>query len=194
MLARLREQIPQLTRDVVAAEIYGVERYDASEVGARHAAQDAAQTASQAASGLATEARSAAGAAVKSVRRMPGAEQAEGQARGTVASEDDLPIANYDSLTANEVIERLPRLSQVQLGQIDGYERRHGARKTVLSRIDSLRGDQPWAGYDEQSADEVQDRLREADDDETRQVRDYERRHKARQGVLDVAERKAAAT
>jgi ferritin-like metal-binding protein YciE len=204
MLAGLREEIPSLTRDVVAAEIYGHKRYEPSEVGGRHAAQDAAQTASRAAASVASEARAqargaaaaatgAAKGAAGQVRRVPGEEQVEGEARGSVASEDDLPIAGYDSLNANEVIERLPRLSQVELGQVDAYERRHAARKTVLGRLDALRGDEPWAGYDHESAPEVQDRLRDLDEGEARQVRDYERRHKGRQSVLDAAEAKVGA-
>jgi len=199
MLAGLRERLPELTRDVVAAEIYGNKRYDAAEVGARHAVQDAVETASRAASAIAGEAReqargaaaTATGAAEQALR--PGEERAEGEARGAVASEGDLPIANYDSLTANEVIERLPGLSQVELGEVDAYERRHGARKTVLARVDALRGDEPWAGYDEQSAEEIKDRLRDVDEGEARRVRDYERRHKGRQGVMDAAEGKTAA-
>jgi ferritin-like metal-binding protein YciE len=205
MLAALRGQIPQLTRNVVAAEVYGQKVYDASDVGARHAAENVAQTAAQAASGLATEARQQARGAASSVRgaareaartarRVPGAEHAEGEARGAAAREEDLPIAGYDSLNANTVIERLPQLSQVELGQVEAYERRHAARKTVLARIDALQGDAPWAGYDEQTADEIQARLRDADDEEARRVRDYEPRHKARQGVLEAADRATAAT
>ena len=205
MLQALREQIPQLARDAVAAEVYGHKVYDASEVGVRHAAQSAAESASKAASGVASEATDqaqraasrATGAAkqtAKQARRVPGVEEAEGEARGAVASEEDLPIANYDSLNADEVIERLSRLSQVELGQVDAYERRHSGRKTILNKIDSLRGDAPWAGYDEQSSEEIQERLRGADDDTAREVRDYERRHKSRQGVLDAAERATAAT
>ena len=91
------------------------------------------------------------------------------------------------------MIERLSGLSQVELGQVDAYERRHASRKTVLARIDALRGDEPWAGYDEQSADEVRERLRGEDDETAREVRAYERRHKDRQGVLDAAERATAA-
>jgi len=201
MLAGLREEIPQLARDAVGAEVYGRKAYDSSEVGAVHAAEEAAEAATRAASGLAAEAaeqaegagRKVTGAA-KQARRVPGVEAVEGEARGMVASEEDLPIADYDSLKAGEIVERLPRLSQVELAEVDAYERRHGNRKTILSKIDSLQGDAPWAGYDEQSAEEIESRVRDADDDEAREVRDYERRHKARKGVLDAAERAVAAS
>ena len=203
MLTGLRERIPQLARDAVAAEVYGRKAYDSSEVGAVHAAQEAAESASRAASGLAGEAAEQAEQAARKVtgtaketakeaRRIPGVEAAEGEARGTVASEDDLPIADYDSRKAGEIVERLPRLSQVELGEVDAYERRHGNRKTILSKIDSLQGDAPWAGYDEQGAEEIESRVRDADDAEARKVRDYERRHKARKGVLEAAERAVA--
>lgn len=205
MLANLRALIPGLARDAVAADVYGIDIYEPGETGAAHAAKAAAGAASQAASGLASDAADTAeeaaskvtGAAketAKQARRVPGVEEAEGEARGAVADEGDLPIANYDSLKVGEIVERLPRLSQVELGQVDAYERKNSGRKTVLDKIDSLRGDAPWAGYDEQSAEEIESRVRDADDDEAREVREYERRHKARKGVLEAAERAVAAS
>ena len=62
----------------------------------------------------------------------------------------------------------------------------------MLSRISTLRGDEPWAGYDELTADEVQAVLAEGDDDRVEQVRSYERSHKNRAGVLKAAERERA--
>jgi ferritin-like metal-binding protein YciE/gamma-glutamylcyclotransferase (GGCT)/AIG2-like uncharacterized protein YtfP len=212
MLAALREHIPALARDAVRAEVYGDDSYEVSETGAADATREAAGTArdvagaaSDAAVGLADEVTQKAGAAAakatgtaketaKEARRVPGVEEAEGEVRGAVADEDDLPIADYDSLKAGEIVERLQRLSQIELGQVDAYERRHASRKTILSKIDSLRGDEPWAGYDEQSAEEIESRVRDADDDEARKVRDYERRHKARKGVTEAAQRAVAAT
>jgi hypothetical protein len=57
----------------------------------------------------------------------------------------------------------------------------------VLSRITSLRGDEPWPGYGELTAAEVQAVLSEGDEDRARQVRSYERAHK--NGVINAAER-----
>ncbi len=54
----------------------------------------------------------------------------------------------------------------------------------MLSRITSLRGNEPWPGYDELTAAEVQAVLSEGDDDRARQVRSYERAHKNRAGVV----------
>ena len=56
-----------------------------------------------------------------------------------VARQQDLPIARYDSLSAAEIVKRLPKLSQVDLGKVDAYERKHDNRKTVLKKISSLR-------------------------------------------------------
>ena len=72
-------------------------------------------------------------------RSVPGAETAEGETRGAVAREQDLPIARYDSMTASDVVKRLPKLSKVDLGKVDAYERKHANRKTVLNKIESLR-------------------------------------------------------
>jgi hypothetical protein len=78
----------------------------------------------------------------------------------------------------------------VQLATIEAYERKNQARATVLNRTSSLRGDEPWPGYDEMTAEEVVARLRESDDDElAKRVREYERSHKARASVLHIAER-----
>jgi len=66
-------------------------------------------------------------------------------------------------------------------------------RSTVLGRIDSLKGDEPWPGYDELTADEVGAVVAESDDARVTQVRSYERSHKNRAGVLKATERQAAA-
>jgi len=76
--------------------------------------------------------------ATRQARRAPGVEQAEGEARGVAAREQDLPIRNYDQLTAREIVERLERLSKPELRKIDAYERKHGNRKTVHHKIESL--------------------------------------------------------
>ena len=118
--------------------------------------------------------------------------RAEGQVKGAVASEQDLAISRYDALTADEIIGRLTGLSQVDLAKVAAYERKHQNRSTVLGRIDSLQGNEPWPGYDELTADEVRAVLAEADDDRISEVRAYERAHKNRAGVLKAAEREAA--
>ena len=129
----------------------------------------------------------------RQARKVPGVAQAEGQVKGAVASESDLAIARYDALTADEVIGRLPGLSQVDLAKVDAYERRHDNRTTMVERISTLRGDEPWPGYDELNVSEVRAALAEADDERLRAVRTYERAHKDRTSVLDAAERELSA-
>jgi hypothetical protein len=81
-----------------------------------------------------------AGSAAEQARRFPGAATGEGEVKGAVATAEDLPIANYDDLTVAEIGPRLEGLSAVDLGKVDAYERRTHNRKTVLDRIQSLRG------------------------------------------------------
>ena len=120
---------------------------------------------------------------------MPGVARAEGQIKGAVASEEDLAIARYDSSRPRRSPAKLPELSQIDLAKIEAYERKNQNRTTILSRVTSLRGDEPWAGYDELTAAEVIAVLSEGDDDRTNDVRSYERAHKNRAGVLKAAER-----
>jgi hypothetical protein len=65
-------------------------------------------------------------------------------------------------------------------------------RSTILGRVDSLQGNEPWPGYDELTADEVRAMLADGDDDRVKQVRAYERAHKNRAGVMKAAERQGA--
>jgi len=102
------------------------------------------------------------------------------------------PIAKYDSLTAAEVVARLRNLSQRELAEVERYEKRHQDRQTVLSRIESLREDEPWRGYDDATVDEVKKKLADADEARAKAVRDYERRHRDRKGVMGAARRTVA--
>ena len=185
MLDSIRSQLPALTKAVVAADIKGRGSYDISETGAADAARDVVEetkaTARSAGDGAKRTARQA--------RRVPGVAQAEGAVKGAVASEEDLAISGYDSLNADEIIEKLPALSQIDLAKIDAYERKEIGRKTVLERISSLRGDEPWPGYDDANAQDVVERLRGGDDELAGTVREYERAHKGRATVLRAAER-----
>jgi len=94
----------------------------------------------------------------------------------------------YDSLTAAEVIEKLPGFSQRDLREVDTYEKAHQARQTVLQRIESLREPEPVAGYDELTVPEVHKQLTAGDEARATSVLDYERSHKKRDGVLHAAQ------
>ena len=128
----------------------------------------------------------------RQARKVPGVAQLEGQIKGALASEDDLAIPRYDSLTAEEILSKLPELSQIDLAKIDSYERKHDNRTTVLSRITALRREEPWPGYDELTVAEVEAVIGEGDEQRTKDVVAYERAHKNRAGVLRSAERETA--
>jgi ferritin-like metal-binding protein YciE len=174
MLARIMREIPKLTEAVVRAEVKGKPSYDVTTTGAADAARRTTAATKRTA---------------RQARKVPGVARAEGQIKGAVASEGDLAIARYDELTADEITAKLASLSQVDLVKVDSYERKNQNRATILGRISSLRGNEPWAGYDELTAAEVQAVLSEGDDDRAKQVRSYERAHKNRAGVLKAAER-----
>jgi len=185
MLERILREIPKLTDAVVKADVKGEPSYDVATTGAGEAAREAgAATKKTARKTVAATKKTA-----RQARKVPGVAQAEGQIKGAVASQDDLAIARYDALTAEEVVGKLAALSQIDLAKIDSYERKNQNRSTVLSRVTSLRGDEPWAGYDELTAAEVQAVLAEGDDERAKQVRSYERSHKNRASVLNAAER-----
>jgi len=174
MLERVLREIPKLTDAVVGAEVDGDPTYDIATTGAGETVKKAAKATKRAA---------------RQARKVPGVAKAEGQVKGAVADAGDLAIDRYDQLTADEIASRLRQLSQVDLAKVDSYERRHENRTTVLERISSLRGDEPWPGYDEQNANEIRAALADAGDERLKAVRTYERAHKDRTSVLDAAER-----
>ena len=188
MLDRVLREIPKLTDAVVRAEVKGNPSYDVTKTGAADAVRDAGRAADETARSTGTRAKRTA----RQARKVPGVARAEGTVKGAVASEGDLAIARYDTLTADEIIGRLAELSQIDLAKVDAYERKNQDRSTILSRIDTLRGNEPWPGYDELTAAEVQAVLSEGDDERVQQVRAYERAHKNRAGVMKAAERELA--
>jgi ferritin-like metal-binding protein YciE len=185
MLDRILEEIPKLTEAMVRSEIRGNGSYAITKTGAA----DAASAAGEKIKETAREASSSASRGARKARKVPGVAQAEGQVKGALASEADLAIAGYGKLTAGEIVEKLSELSQIDLAKIDSYERKNENRKTILSRITSLRGDEPWPGYDELSVGEIRAVLDEGDEDRIKRVRSYERSHKNRAGVIDASER-----
>jgi ferritin-like metal-binding protein YciE len=117
---------------------------------------------------------------------------AQTPAQKPAPTSDDLAIPDYDAKTAEEIATRLAGLSQRELAAVDAYEKAHADRSTIRSRIETLRGDEPWAGYDDLTVDEIRAALGERDDDERADaVRTYERAHKNRAGVLTAVERES---
>jgi ferritin-like metal-binding protein YciE len=188
MLDRILREIPKLAEAVVRSEIRGHPSYEVGETGAA----DAVRSASSSVKGAARGAGSRAKRTARKARKVPGVAQAEGQVKGALASEGDLAIAGYGKLTAAEIVEKLASLSQVELAKVDAYERKHDARTTILSRITSLRDDEPWPGYDDSGVEEIRAVLDEGDAERIRRVRSYERSHKNRAGVIEASERELA--
>jgi ferritin-like metal-binding protein YciE len=188
MLQRVMGELPRLTRAVVGAEVDGKPSYDVTTTGAADAARAAGAEAKRTARSATARAKRTA----RQARKVPGVARAEGQVKGAAASERDLPIARYDELTAEEIAGRLAELSQIDLAKVAAYERKHKDRSTILTRIGSLEGDEPWPGYDELTADQVRAVLAEGDEQRVKQAREYERAHKNRTSVLDATERELA--
>ncbi len=123
-------------------------------------------------------------------RKLPGIAKVEGAVHGALADAADLPIADYDKQQADDIAGRLKGLTQRELRMIDAYERKNQNRATILDRVASLSGDEPWSGYDEAGVDGVTGALRTADVATVREARTYERAHKDRAGVIEAADKR----
>jgi ferritin-like metal-binding protein YciE len=178
MLERLLEEIPKLTRSVVDGS------YDIADTGAGEAVREAGKAARSAARST----RQTAKRTARKARKVPGVARAEGELKGAVASQSDLAIARYNSLTAVEITGKLGDLSQIELSKVDAYERKNQNRSTVLDRVAALRAEEPWAGYDELTVSEIKAVLDDADAALVQRIRAYENAHKARAGVLQATE------
>lgn len=55
-------------------------------------------------------------------------------------SADRLAIPGYDSLSASQVVQRLAGLSRDELEAVGAYESAHRARRTILTRVNQLKG------------------------------------------------------
>ena len=174
MLERLLRAIPTLADAVVGVEVHDEPSYDISQTGAADAVR-----------AVAGEARDIAQGAQSTAAR------AKDRVTGAVPAADDLPIADYDTHTAEEIIGRLRTLTQRQLDMVARYERENADRSTVLKRVDALQHEEPWEGYDELSVADIEAALEDADEQRIDDVATYERAHKNRAGVLRIAERRS---
>jgi hypothetical protein len=123
-------------------------------------------------------------------RKIPGVAAVEGAVTGALATEEDLPIKDYDRQTAEDIAAKLKGFSQRELRMIGAYEAKRQNRATITDRIVKLTGDEPWSGYDEQSVAEITTALANSAVDVARAVRSYERDHKDRAGVTDAAQKR----
>ncbi len=99
------------------------------------------------------------------------------------------PIAGYDDLKAKELIASLSSHSQVELAEVESYERNHEGRQAVFDKLRWLRQEEPLPGYDALSSGEVVSALDKADVVAIKRVRGYERKFGARREVLDEVAR-----
>src|SRR6476646_5801912 len=85
-------------------------------------------------------------------RRVP--EDAPGEQAGPPHA-DELPIAGYQKLDHSQIAELLHRLSQVELAEVETYERSHENRKEVLAKLRYMRTSEPLPGYDALGPEEI---------------------------------------
>lgn len=184
-LERLDGALDGLVDAVVRSEVKGQNVYNLSTTGAAQSARRFAREAQDGAEALGDDVKSQA----RQTRKIPGVARVEGGLKGALADEEDLPIANYDELTAADITSKLDSLSQIDLTKVDVYERKNANRSTITDRISSLRSEEPWPGYDDQNVAQIRKHLMGAEDQLVHEVRVYEGRHKDRQGVLDATEK-----
>lgn len=91
------------------------------------------------------------------------------------------------------LMDELPQLAEAAVrADVHGrgsYDAATTGAAAPANRSARDKGAQPWSGYDEQTAAQVRETLADADARQARTVRDYERAHKNRAGVIQAAER-----
>jgi hypothetical protein len=102
------------------------------------------------------------------------------------------PIENYDELTVDEISSELGNLSTVELETVRGYEKHNKNRETLLHEIER-KISFPIEGYDELNVGEISGLLDGLSEEELKRVRDYERRNKNRDTVIEQLDRKIEA-
>jgi hypothetical protein len=118
----------------------------------------------------------------------------------------EFPIADYDDLKVSEILPLLPKLDPIELRMVRQEEASGRARTSIISRIDSLlsgggrvtktattkrpsRTVLPIENYDDLTVPQITARLTQLNEEELKALRNYEKRHKARAGVLAKIER-----
>ena len=161
MLDRLLKEIPRLTDAVARAEFDGQGSYDVTETGAADAVRAVGKSTKRAARQSTGQAKRTA----RQARKVPGRGACRGHGQGRRRPRSPIwRSPNYDSLSADEILDKLAELSQVDLAKVNAYERKNQNRSTVTGRIDSLQANEPWPGYDELGVDEVRAVLSEGDE------------------------------
>lgn len=119
--------------------------------------------------------------------RIGASAPAETTPAGDSAVAEALPIAGYDGLHQKQVIAQFHELSQVELEEIEGYERAHLNRPVVLHKLRYMRSPEPVAGYDALEPKAIVRLLERADSAGIRAIRDYEGKFRGRRQVMNAA-------
>ena len=120
------------------------------------------------------------------------AEATVGGVEAVTGANVGLPIENYDELTVDEIAGELGSLSGEELETVRGYEKLNKDRETLLYEIERAMS-LPIEGYDELNVGEISAQLDDLSEEELKRVRDYERRNKGRDTLLEQLERKIKA-
>lgn len=183
-----KEKMLKNARDEMMTEILEIATYDALERMARNVGDDATAE-------LAADIRGDEERMLENLRNeIPNLTDAVVRSQVPVRSrpvltKEDLPIPDYDNLTAQQITKKLTGLTQEELAQVQAYESANEERKTILERIEALQGDEPWPGYDDQTVAEINKALSDAAPDVVESVRGYERSHKSRASILKNTEK-----
>jgi hypothetical protein len=131
---------------------------------------------------IAREARHETGEALEDARV-----ETAGSASGRIAppTAEQLPIEEYEELTAQQIVARVTRLTQDELDRVRAYERENRNRATILQAIEPRMGELPIQGYDNMTAAEIVRRLGDLSRAELQLVRDYEARTKSRSTIQE---------
>jgi chromosome segregation ATPase len=98
-------------------------------------AEERAKEAERRAEEAERQAEQAQGRAEQAERRVEEAERSSSEAEGQ--GDDDLPLADYDSLNIRQISERLDEFSVEEIGRLRDYEVRNKNRSTLVNRLDS---------------------------------------------------------
>lgn len=104
---------------------------------------------------------------------------------GTATHEDTVPIEGYDGLPFHDLFVELREHSQVELTQIEAYERAHQDRRPVIDKLRYLRGREPAEGYDAMAPEEILAAFADADIPTLHEARGYEQKLRNRPDVLE---------
>lgn len=97
---------------------------------------------------------------------------------------EDVPIANYDELTVEEVNAQLSGMTNEALGRVKRYEMTHQNRVTITREVDNQMADLSIPFYDKLTIAEIEPLLSPLSADQIQTIRDYEATHANRVTLL----------